>query len=298
MKVMRKKLAELTAKDKAKKVLEKSKNDLEAFIFDMNDKLTQEMYEKCSTEAEREKLTKLLSEASDWMYDQEEDAKAEVYQDKLKSLKKEIKDLKARVYEFEERPKALKALTDMLNHTKYFLKSVKNFTVVEEDRIFTEVEITTLEKLITDTKKWRDDMIEEQKKTPDSEKPKLLVEDIALKLQALDREVKYLINKAKNFKPKPKPKPKSNTTKTDGNTTKTDGNTTKSDGNTTKSDTNKTDKAEKKKETKIEVEEPIDKPTDTKEEETKTESKEENIEKSEKDKEEPTEKSKHDPGEL
>ncbi|XP_071176738.1 hypoxia up-regulated protein 1-like isoform X4 [Mytilus edulis] len=293
LKVMRKKLAELTDKDKAKKLLEKSKNDLEAFIFDMNDKLTQEMYEKCSTEAEREKLTKLLSEASDWMYDQEEDAKAEVYQDKLKSLKKEIKDLKARVYEFEERPKALKALKDMLNHTKYFLKSVKNFTVVEEDRIFTEVEITTLEKLITDTKKWRDDMIEEQKKTPDSEKPKLLVEDIALKLQALDREVKYLINKAKNFKPKPKPKPKSNTTKTDGNTTK--------------SDTNKTDKAEKEKETKIEVEEPIDKPTDTKEEETKTdtkeeetktESKEENIEKSEKDKEEPTEKSKHDPGEL
>ncbi|CAC5426298.1 HYOU1 [Mytilus coruscus] len=256
MKVMKKKLAELTAKDKEKKLLEKSKNDLEAFIFDMNDKLTQEVYEKCSTEAEREKLSKLLSEASDWMYDQEEDAKAEIYQDKLKSLKKEIKDLKARVYEFEERPKALKALKDMLNHTKYFLKSVKNFTVVEEDRIFTDVEITTLEKLITDTKKWRDDMVEEQKKTPDSEKPKLLVEDVALKLQALDREVKYLINKAKNFKPKPKPKPKSNTTKTDGNTTK--------------SDTNNTDKAEKNKDTKIEVEEPIDKTTETKDEETKT----------------------------
>ncbi|XP_052061435.1 hypoxia up-regulated protein 1-like isoform X3 [Mytilus californianus] len=284
MKVMRKKLAELTAKDKEKKLLEKSKNDLEAFIFDMNDKLTQEVYEKCSTEAEREKLSKLMSEASDWMYDQEEDAKAEIYQDKLKSLKKEIKELKARVYEFEERPKALKALKDMLNHTKYFLKSVKNFTVVEEDRIFTDVEITTLEKLITDTKKWRDDMVEEQKKTPDSEKPKLLVEDVALKLQALDREVKYLINKAKNFKPKPKPKPKSNTTKTDGNTTK--------------SDTNKTDKAEKDKDTKIEVEEPIDKSTETKDEtktkgeetetkdeKTKTESKEENIEKSEKDKE-------------
>lgn len=79
-------LAELTAKDKAKKVLEKSKNDLEAFIFDMNDKLTQEMYEKCSTEAEREKLTKLLSEASDWMYDQEEDATAEVKIDLLSTL--------------------------------------------------------------------------------------------------------------------------------------------------------------------------------------------------------------------
>ena len=63
-----------------------------------------------------------------------------------------MKDLKARVYEYEERPKALTALKDMLNHTKYFLKSIKNLSATEEDRIFTDVEITTLEKLITDIK--------------------------------------------------------------------------------------------------------------------------------------------------
>ena len=41
-------------------------------------------------------------------------------------------------------------------------------------------------------------------------KPVLLLEDIGLKIQALDREVKYLINKAKTYKPKPKPKPSKN----------------------------------------------------------------------------------------
>jgi hypoxia up-regulated 1 len=71
-------LADLTAKDKEKKLLEKAKNDLEAYIFDMNDKLTWEVYEKCSTYTERETLGKMFMEASDWMYDQDDDAKKEV----------------------------------------------------------------------------------------------------------------------------------------------------------------------------------------------------------------------------
>ena len=56
-------------------------------------------------------------------------------------------------------------------------------------------------------------MVALQAKTPLTEKPKFTVEDVALKLAALDREVKYLINKAKIYRPKPKPKPK------DGNRT-------------------------------------------------------------------------------
>ena len=44
----------------------------------MGDKLTQELYEKCSTEEERESISKNLADASDWLYDQEEDTKKEV----------------------------------------------------------------------------------------------------------------------------------------------------------------------------------------------------------------------------
>lgn len=72
-------LAELTAKDKEKKLLEMAKNDLEAYIYDMNDKLTDEDHEKCSTSAQREEYSKLFAEAGEWMYEQEEDAKKEVF---------------------------------------------------------------------------------------------------------------------------------------------------------------------------------------------------------------------------
>ena len=54
-------------------------------------------------------------------------------------------------------------------------------------------------------------MHEEQAAAPGHEKPKLLVEDIARKIGELDREVKYLINKAKTFRPKPKPEKKDTT---------------------------------------------------------------------------------------
>lgn len=68
----------------------------------------------------------------------------------------------------------------------------------------------------------------EQKKTPLTEKPKFTVEDVATKIAALDREMKYLINKVKTFRPKAKSKVKETTNKTESaNKTETAGNDTK-----------------------------------------------------------------------
>ena len=71
-------MSDLTARDKEKVLLEKAKNELESFIYDMGDKLTQELYEKCTTAEEREAISKNLADASDWLYDQEEGTKKEV----------------------------------------------------------------------------------------------------------------------------------------------------------------------------------------------------------------------------
>lgn len=60
-------------------------------------------------------------------------------------------------------------------------------------------------------------MLNEQAKVADYETPKLLSSDISEKMDALRREVSYLITKAKYFRPKPKKTTenvKSNTTKT------------------------------------------------------------------------------------
>lgn len=217
LRAMKKKLADLTARDNDRKALEKAKNELEAFVYEMTDRLSQKTYEKCSTEEEREKLRTMLQEASDWLYEVEEGTPKEKYIEKLKGLKKAMKELEFRVKEMKERPEAIAALNSMLNHSKVFLASIKNISSMEpEDAMFSAVEIETLEKLINETEDWKKTSVAEQKKIPAHEKPKLVLEDISLKMQALDREVKYLINKAKTWKPKSKPKA-SKTNKTTSN---------------------------------------------------------------------------------
>lgn len=51
---------------------------------------------------------------------------------------------------------------------------------------------------------WKNETLAEQSKLSPTEKPVLLTKDIDLKIAALDREVQYLLNKAKFAKPKPK----------------------------------------------------------------------------------------------
>jgi len=72
-------------------------------------------------------------------------------------------------------------------------------------------------------KEWNKSIHALQAKTPLTEKPKLTMEDIAVKIAALDREVKYLVNKMKSFRPKTKPKTtkESNATGSGSNETKT-----------------------------------------------------------------------------
>lgn len=73
-------LSDLRARDKEKRQLEKVKNELESFIFDLQDKLENEegSHSKCATEDERTTLLQSLSEASDWLYEQGDDTKKEV----------------------------------------------------------------------------------------------------------------------------------------------------------------------------------------------------------------------------
>lgn len=60
---------------------------------------------------------------------------------------------------------------------------------------------------------WKNETLAEQNRLPPTEKPTLLSKDIELKIATLDREVQYLLNKAKFAKPKPKKK--ENATKTE-----------------------------------------------------------------------------------
>ncbi|NWY49839.1 HYOU1 protein, partial [Chionis minor] len=206
-----KKLQDLTVRDLEKQEREKSANSLESFIFETQDKLYQEEYQFVSTEEQREEISRKLSEASSWMEEEGYAAATKELKDKLSELKKLCRNLFFRVEERRKWPERLAALESLLNHSTIFLKGAR--MIPESDQIFTEVELSTLEKAINETTIWKNETLAEQNKLSPTEKPILLSKDIELKIAALDREVQYLLNKAKFAKPKPKKE--KNTTKTD-----------------------------------------------------------------------------------
>uniref|UniRef100_A0A8C0GYJ9 Hypoxia up-regulated protein 1 n=1 Tax=Chelonoidis abingdonii TaxID=106734 RepID=A0A8C0GYJ9_CHEAB len=202
---------DLTVRDLEKQEREKSANSLEAFIFETQDKLYQEEYQFVSTEEQRGEISRKLSEASNWMEEEGYRATTKELKEKLSELKKLCRSLFFRVEERRKWPDRLNALENLLNHSNIFLKGAR--MIPEADQIFTEVELSTLEKAINETVTWKNETLAEQNKLPPTEKPTLLSKDIELKIAALDREVQYLLNKAKFAKPRPKKE--KNTTKTD-----------------------------------------------------------------------------------
>ncbi|XP_056592414.1 hypoxia up-regulated protein 1 [Triplophysa dalaica] len=206
MEVSQKKLQDLTDRDMEKHEREKTLNSLEAFIFETQDKLYQDEYQAVVTEEDKEQILGKLSETSNWMDEEGYGAETKELKEKLSELKKLCKSMFFRVEERKKWPDRLAALDSMLNHSTLFLKSVK--VIPEDDQIFTDVELKTLERVINETTTWKNETVAAQEKLSPTEKPVLLSKDIEAKLSLLDREVNYLLNKAKFAKPKDKKKTK------------------------------------------------------------------------------------------
>ncbi|CAB1352340.1 unnamed protein product [Coregonus sp. 'balchen'] len=178
-----KKLQDLTDRDLEKQEREKTLNSLEAFIFETQDKMYQEEYQAVVSEEEKEAITAKLSEASAWMDEDGYTAATKELREKLQELRKLCKAMFFRVEERRKLPDHLAALESMLNHSSFFLRWT-----------------------------WKNTTVAEQEKRSPTERPLLLSKDIESKLSLLDREVNYLLNKAKFAKPKAKPKAKNNST--------------------------------------------------------------------------------------
>lgn len=184
-------------------------NNLESFVIDVQNKLYEDEFAEAATEDEAEKIKKSCSEVSDWLYEDGSDADADTYEKKLKELKTLTNDLFGRVWEHKERPEALNALHSMLNHSSHFLITAKNLTKTTnpEKDVFTDAEVEALERLISEVTEWRDKQVMEQDKLKKSDPVKLTVKSLTDKMAALDREVKYLVNKIKYWRPKKIEKP-------------------------------------------------------------------------------------------
>ena len=118
----RQKLTELDARDQAKMAREQALNNLETAVIDTKDKLWQEIYEKSSTEEEREKILAKCTELSDWIDEEATfETPVEILDGKLKELTDLVSGLQARVKQHTDRPEALEAMNRMINSSEHFL---------------------------------------------------------------------------------------------------------------------------------------------------------------------------------
>lgn len=207
------KISELDAIDRKRTERESALNSLEAFVVDAQMKMDMEEFAECGTPEQIEEVKKLCSETAEWLYEDGYEAPTELYEEKLALIKEKTNPIFYKHWEHRERPDAIAALRSMLNTSNEFLKSAKNFTqeVNPEKDMFTQVEITVLEKKIQETQAWLDKSVKEQNELKKNEEIKLTIDSIREKMGGLDREVKYLVNKMKIWRPK-KPIKKENKT--------------------------------------------------------------------------------------
>lgn len=206
----RKKIFDFDEKDRLRTLRETALNALESYVIDAQMKVDLHEYKICAKEDEIAAIKKSSAEISEWLYEDGSDADYETYERKMIDFKKLTNDVWARHWEHQERPEALKALNSMVNGSQHFLTTAKNLTkeVNPEKDVFTEIEIKTLEKAITETIEWRDKEIKAQKKLAKNDAVRLTVKSLTDKMALLDREVKYLVNKLKYWRPKVKDTPK------------------------------------------------------------------------------------------
>ncbi|CAO1434397.1 unnamed protein product [Diamesa hyperborea] len=210
-------------------------NSLETYVIEAQRRLEQKEYSECATKKELVDIKKECVEISDWLYDDGVDAAVEVFEEKLVTLTKTVNEVYARHWEHSERPEALKALHSMINGSEHFLATARNLTKdkAPEKDVFTDKEVENLAKAIQETIDWREKENEAQMKLAKNEQVRLTVKAMTDKMAYLDREVKYLVNKIKAWRPKEKPKEKkkkapkktANATATDEKTEETTGET-------------------------------------------------------------------------
>jgi hypoxia up-regulated 1 len=190
------KLKVLNDHDNLKKKRETALNSLESFVIDAKDKLYQEVWEDSVTEVEKEAITAKCTEISDWIDDEVmPDTELKLLEAKLTEIKVLTAPWFARVREHMDRPEVLEALDKMIGASLKFHDRAKDAT--GDDIFFTEVELQTLKEKIEEMKTWRDESVADQQKQPKNEMPKLTTNVLADKAMEMERELKYLVSKAR-----------------------------------------------------------------------------------------------------
>ncbi|XP_068187462.1 heat shock 70 kDa protein 4a [Antennarius striatus] len=185
--------------DKLEKERNDAKNNVEEYVYDMRDKLHGAL-EKFVNEADRDAFSLKLEETENWLYEDGEDQKKQVYINKLAELTKLGQPIYERYMEAEERPKAFEELGRQMQQ---YMKIIEAYKAKDEQYChLDELEVTRVDNLVNAAMVWMNSKMNQQNNQDLSLEPVVKVQEIQAKTKELYSACNPVVSK-----PKPKAEP-------------------------------------------------------------------------------------------
>jgi len=204
MEEFKKRRAALDDADKKRRALAEARNNLESYVYAGQEFIYKEEVAAVTNEEQREAYSKLLEVTSDWLYDEGQEAPMADLKSKLDELHAHQDPIERRMREFERRSSVLGHLKSSISVSKnWVIDARKNYTTEpEDDHVFTQEQIDSVESLANSTQVWLDETLAKQEELKDYEEPVLLIDDMITKGEKIDRLVLSMERKRKLWKPK------------------------------------------------------------------------------------------------
>ena len=204
------KLFAMAEKDKARMMLEESKNKVESYIYKIKNKLVddEENFEKFAIKKHREEVRKLAEDAEEWLYEDGYNADLATMEDKYAELSVPFEKILLRISEATDRPAAIEALGKKLTEIEALMEK----WVEAKPQVTDEERKEVLDK-VKIAREWIAGKEKVQSKKKPHEDPAFLSKEVPLQLKPIETLLVRL-----NRKPKPKP-PKKDKNETTTNST-------------------------------------------------------------------------------
>ncbi|XP_034418934.1 heat shock 70 kDa protein 4L [Cyclopterus lumpus] len=174
---------QMIIQDKLVKEQNDAKNAVEEYVYDLRDKLCG-IYEKYITEDDSNRLTLMLEDTENWLYEDGEDQPKQVYEEKLDALKRLGQPIQVRHREHEDRPRAFEELGKKL---QIYMKFVDSYKQKDERYLHLSAEeMSIVERCVKEGMVWLNSRLNAQSKLGVTQDPIVKVADIIDKIQELE----------------------------------------------------------------------------------------------------------------
>lgn len=188
---------EMALQDRVMEETKEKKNAVEAYVYDMRNKLYDKLQDYV-TEEEKNTLIGKLQETEDWLYEDGENESKGVYIAKLAELKKMGDPVESRLKEEEQRQPAVESL-------QYCLRSFRDAALSPDPR-YDHIDPKDKTKVVEECSRaeaWLKDAVQRQSHLSRKQNPVLITDELKKKAEALDRFCKPIMTKPRPSAPKP-----------------------------------------------------------------------------------------------